>query len=207
MKRYDAPDVWQIRDWITGRSKRMTLADVMLVRRAPAKLGPSVAGMLWHAEVSYMACRILFLASEEVHPAALYMAAQTIEKYLKAVLVSRGEQTRGHGHDLVALVEAAGGDFIDTNFRGVCESLNDFEVAGRYADGHDLAAWHYGLDLLSLLDVFAVRCRALIAPLPQGYVNHIAKLLAQDSTENEVMRAAELAVKDNNHMLGYLVAP
>lgn len=166
-----------------------------------------MAGMLWHAEVSYMACRILFLASEEVHPTALYMAAQTIEKYLKAILIARGEPQQARGHDLVGLCDAIGGEFIDAEFRATCESLTDFEVAGRYADGHDLEAWRYGLDLLSLLDVFAVRCRSLMEPAPEGYVNRVARLLQQDSTNNEVMRAAETGVKDHNHVLERLLNP
>ena len=196
---------WRIHQWESPIWKPLRLGDILRLQRGtPAK--PSVAGMIKHAEISYLSCRILFLSSRSVHAASLYMAAQTIEKYLKAILLDREEPFR-HGHNLVALAEAVGKPFTDHEFLAVCESLAPFEVAGRYDDGHDLEAWGYTLDLLSLLDVFAVRCRAMVKTTPEGYANKVAELLLQPSKSNACMQAAEVAIKDNNEMLGYLVQP
>ena len=135
------------------------------------------------------------------------MAAQTIEKYLKAILLDRGRNIGGHRHDIVALCKAVGDPFTDVEFLAVCDSLSPFEIAGRYDDGHELENWEYSANLLSLLDVFAVRCRALIGTQPERYRNNAAALLMQSSKGNAVMPAAEIALKDNNEMLVYLVQP
>jgi len=196
---------WRIHQWESPIWKPLRLADILRLQRGtPAK--PSVAGMIKHAEISYLSCRILFLSSQSVHAASLYMAAQTIEKYLKAILLDRRKSDR-RGHNLVTLANAVGEPFTDHQFLALCESLSPFEVAGRYDDGHDLETWLYSLDLLSLLDVFAWRCRGMIKTTPTGYTNKVAELLLQPSKKNACMQAAEVAIKDNNEMLGYLVQP
>jgi HEPN domain-containing protein len=167
---------------------------------------PSVGGMLKHAEISYVATRVLFLSSEVLHPPALYMGAQTIEKGLKAILLHRDEKVE-RNHKLVALAERVGDPFNDAEFLALCTSLEPFEIAGRYDDGHDYESWRYSLDLLSLLDVFIVRIRSMIDRTPDGYVNRIATLLIQQSKGNLVMQGAEQALKDNNRMLEFAVQP
>ena len=47
----------------------------------------------------------------------------------------------------------------------------------------------------------------MIKTTPTGYTNKVAELLLQPSKTNACMQAAEVAIKDNNEMLGYLVQP
>lgn len=196
------PLPWEIFEWVTLRRKPLRREEIIPQITRGSRQAPTVLGMLKHAEISYLACRILFLASKHVHPAALYMAAQAIEKHLKAVLLARGKRYTT-SHDIVGLARLAGGEFLDPEFTAVCEDLRDFQVAGRYDDGHDLETWTYSIDLLALLDVFAYRCRALI-PRTEGYRNAVAALLNETEDENEVMRAAKVAVRDCNVLLEYL---
>jgi hypothetical protein len=66
--------------------------------------------------------------------------------------------------------------------------------------------WTYSVDLLSLLDVFVVRCRELI-PMPRETVNKVLRLLAHSSTGNDAMIGAEQVIKDNNTQLWRLLSP
>lgn len=194
---------WRIHEWKAGRTKELRASDILRPARGEEP-APSVAGMLNHAENSYLACRVLFLGSQVLHPPALYMAAQTIEKFLKAILLFRGEEP-GLTHNIAALARSAGDPFDDREFVAVCEDLGPFEVAGRYDDGHDYVAWRYSLDLLSLLDVFVVQARWQINTVPDGYENRAARLLSEQSGNNVVIQAAQEALRDGNAMLDAIV--
>jgi hypothetical protein len=159
-------------------------------------------GLMIHADISYLSCRILMLSSQAVHPAALYTAGQTIEKYLKAVLLESGKGIRRH-HGLVQLAKEAGKPFDDDEFLELCRHLEAFNVAGRYPD-HALHAWRYSLNLLAFLDAFVVICRQ-IAQMPSGAPNVIAELGQQDCADNPVMAAAVIALQDQNRHLSELI--
>jgi len=154
--------------------------------------------MIVHADISYLSCRILMLSSRVVHPAALYMAGQTIEKYLKAILLASGRDAPRH-HRLVKLANCVGAPFDDEEFLELCRHLEPFNVAGRYPD-HPLYAWRYSLNLLAFLDAFVVKCRQ-IAQMPPDASNVIAQLGRQDCGDNPVMAAAVIALQDQNRHL------
>jgi hypothetical protein len=167
---------------------------------------PSVVGMVAYGDIAWVACRVLMLSSRYTHPEALYCAGQTIEKYLKALLLARGQpitETRGRRefptHDLPLLASRLGGEFADPEFLQLCRTLQPFEIAGRYPD-HDLDRWEHDLALLTFLDGFVARCRALIDPgLPA--LPEIVPAMFAERPGNPAMRGAQEAVADNNGLL------
>lgn len=203
---------WVYHDWISGELRKLVAEDLLRVRKASAKGEATVEGFWRHADVSYIACRILFLTSEATHRAALYMAAQTVEKYLKAILLASkrlsGQETRRKRHKLKELAEKAGRPF-EGEFRNFCEILEPFEVAGRYDDGHDYTGWEYSINVLSLLDWFVAVSRNVLTnlglsrPAEQGPVWQI---LLQDSAGNPFMSAGSEAVRHRNRALRDILA-
>jgi HEPN domain-containing protein len=144
-------------------------------------------------------------AREPTHPEALYCAAQTIEKYLKAILVARtGNPHRDQRHDLVKLAHAVAAqapEFAAQEFIGLCKQLQPFAIAGRYPDSN-YAEWSFSLELLTFLDGFVAHCRHLI-DLPPDLPDALNWMLRDELrlfASNEVMRAARVAVTDNNHL-------
>jgi len=151
-----------------GRIRRPTrplTADAVLEPTEGDKIEQTPEGLIEYADQAYVALRLLMIASEATHPGALYHAGQVVEKYLKAVLLSRrwtvkdvSKAAKPRGHNLVGLAEAAGEEFADGEFIELCRRLMLFETAGRYPD-HDLMAWEYSLELLTVIDDFVVHCR------------------------------------------------
>ena len=175
--------------------------------KGKAKSG-KLEGMIEYADISYLSCRILMLSSIAVHPAALYMAGQTIEKYLKAVLLKRKPElplSELRTHKLTKLAGQVGGPFADREFVQLCEHIEKFDIAGRYFD-HALEGWGYSLNLLAFLDAFVVRCRE-ITGMPLDTPNRVTNLLDQKTGQNQVMAAALQAVSDNNRHLDELRNP
>jgi HEPN domain-containing protein len=201
---------WVSHPWQPGRESwdshdalPLRADDVLITIHQPSP--PVTAeGLMLYADMSYLACRILFLASTTLHAEALYCASQVMEKYMKAILLTRGAPHRNI-HALVPLAERLGGEFTDPEFLTLCARLQNFAVAGRYPD-HRLAAWSYPLALLTFLDSFVVRCRRL-ANRPAASFNVIRAPLAQETQGNPVMEAAIRAVRDNNRYLATLVDP
>ena len=173
-------------------------------------------GMVYYADMSYLCCRILMISSRAVHPAALYMAGQTIEKYLKAIIIDRRRRPPDQdgvlrrwgrdSHDLTKLARRAGTPFnLDQEFLKLCELLTQFNIAGRYPD-NELANWTFGLNLVAFLDAFVARCREELH-MPSHTPNLIAALLMQNCGGNPVMEAAIRALRDQNWHLNELVDP
>jgi len=177
-----------------------------LVSTQPAKSPrvPKLQGMIRYADMSYLSCRILMLSSTVVHPVALYMAGQTIEKYLKAVLLAQQKPIRTH-HNLTQLAGQAGAPFASQEFVKVCQHLKAFNIAGRY-DDHALGPSRHSLNLLAFLDAFVVCCRQIVQ-MPSDTPNLVEELQTQDSGDNRVMAAAVIALRDHNRHLHQLLHP
>jgi len=178
--------------------------DLVLTHPSNIRRWSRLQGMIQYADMSYLSCRILMISSRAVHPVALYMAGQTIEKYLKAVLLTR-QQRVPRVHKLTKLAELAGAPFASQEFVKMCQHLERFDIAGRY-DDHPLGGWQYSLNLLAFLDAFVTRCRRIVQ-MPSNTPNMVANLQRQDSGENPVMAAAVRALQDNNWHLNELVDP
>jgi HEPN domain-containing protein len=180
-------------------------------QRKERRRQPSVADLVFYADVAYAPARVLTQASEAVHAEALYCVGQTIEKYLKAVwLAKSGSQaTTGHDLSLLALTLAETyadlTAFADPEFVMLCEHLQPFEEAGRYPD-HKLDGWGFDPELLTFLDGFVAHCKRLLTDL--GVPNSdtaIAQTLRQPGASNPVMAAATRAVAEHNrYLLGLL---
>jgi hypothetical protein len=177
---------------------------LIITRPAKSARVPKLQGMIQYADMSYLSCRILMISSTVVHPVALYMAGQTIEKYLKAVLLAQ-QKPMPRTHKLTELAGQAGVPFTSQEFVKLCQHLERFDIAGRY-DDHALAGWIYSLDLLAFLDGFVVRCREIVQ-MPSDTPNRVANLQGQDSGDNPVMAAAVTALRDKNRHLDELVDP
>lgn len=178
--------------------------DLIITQPAKSPRVPELQGMIRYADMSYLSCRILMISSEVVHPVALYMAGQTIEKYLKAVLLTQ-KKPIGRHHNLTKLAGQAGAPFASQEFVKVCEHLKGFDIAGRYHD-HALGPWQHSLNLLALLDAFVIRCRQIVQ-MPSDTPNVIGQLQTQDSGDNPVMAAAVIALREHNRHLHELVHP
>jgi hypothetical protein len=199
-----------------------TSAEVTALRarqRTEQRRPPTVGEYVAYADVAYVSARLLTLASEAVHPEALYCVGQTIEKYLKAIWLKKAEQAAPAGtqpaapitHDLSWLaltlaqtyVDLAA--FADPEFIKLCEHLHPFEEAGRYPD-HKLDGWGFDPELLTFLDGFVARCKGLLGDLGEpNRMTAIARVLTQPAGHNPVMAAATRAVAENNrHLLGLL---
>lgn len=177
----------------------------------------SVEGLIYYGDTAYLAARILMLAGESVHPESLYCVAQTIEKYMKAILLSKLGENRyrlvrrsfGNGHQLARIAksvvtECGLGEFGDSEFLRLCQTLEPFEEAGRYPD-HQFKGWGYTLDLLTFLDGFIVHSRKHVI-VPAGTVNVLNQFKRQNIGGNPVMLAALKAYRDNNRELTWLEA-
>jgi HEPN domain len=178
--------------------------EILTAENAPQET-VTTDGYIQYGDIAYLSCRILMLASMAVHPEALYCASQTIEKYMKAILISRAESVRGRGHDLVRLSRALQGEFLDSQFVLICERLAPFEEAGRYPD-NTVPAWEYDLSLLTFLDGFVVHARAAAGMSP-GCINLVKYLLTQDASGNPVLAAAVQAVREQNRHIAELLTP
>ncbi|HXF50811.1 MAG TPA: HEPN domain-containing protein [Dehalococcoidia bacterium] len=192
---------WFYHEWDTGKRETLNASRLLQITRRSKPHEPSVEGYKLHADQSYIATRILFLASTATHHCALYMAAQTIEKYLKSLLMARGQDVSRFGHKLVELAREAGAPFDDEEFVRLCGDLGPFEIAGRYADGHDYVGWQYRIDLLSVLDRFVLMCRqVLIQESPDVLRSRdpIMEVATQDGVTNPLMAAAQQALVHHN---------
>ena len=178
--------------------------DLVITQPSNARPTPTLQGMMQYADMSYLSCRILMLSSTAVHPVALYMAGQTIEKYLKAVLLTRQPHVP-RTHKLTKLAAQAGAPFANQEFLQMCQHLEIFDIAGRY-DDHALAGWKYSLNLLAFLDAFVARCREILQ-VPSHTPNLVEELQTQHSGDNPVMAAAVVALRDNNRHLHQLLHP
>jgi HEPN domain-containing protein len=187
---------------LSPAAKPLVANDIFQSQVAPRKHPATVEGLVDYADSAYLSCRILMISSTLVHNEALYCAAQTFEKYMKAILLQRNQNIRPYKHDLVKLANALGDEFSDPEFLQVCERLSPFEEAGRYPD-HLVDRWSYPIEFLAFLDSFVAHCRDLLR-LPAGTRTAIASLLAQDPQGNPVMRAAITAIRDKNHFLSQL---
>lgn len=209
---------WTYYPWLTSVPVPLKFADLLETQPSSIERGDWLPDFIHYAEMSYLACRILMIASTTVHPTALYMASQTMEKYMKALLLRTGQKEVPRTHNLTNLARRVHGAltnrsvdrsiadlFADQEFLKLCEHLKKFDIAGRYPP-EGLAGWRYSLNLLSFLDEFVVRCRGLIG-IARNTPNTVGALLTQDTANNTVMAAAVTAVRDNNHHLDALLNP
>jgi HEPN domain-containing protein len=212
---------WSFREWGKSRSPKDNPielhADALLWPLVGAAKEPSVEGFMEYADQAYIGCRVLMLASEAVHPAALFLAGQVLEKYMKAILLSRGRTFKqvmaaarapkelriANGHYLEGLANGIGDEFADKEFIEVCRRLQPFETAGRYPD-HSLDGWMYTLQLLTFLDEFVLHGRELIGRHPMH--NYVREVAEQDTYPNPVMAAAVAALRDQNRQIDVLAA-
>ena len=220
---------WEACDWISGwttahgtRSRRVE-AGRLVWAAAQSTTNPTVEGLVAYADSAYLSCRILMIASTAVHFEALYCAAQTIEKYMKAILLhdlgvtdymvlgvpdasNHVVKVRGT-HDLLLLAKAVASqesheEFGDPEFQALCTVVTPLEVAGRYPD-NKISEIQYDLSFLTFLDGYVVHCRELLSVGPNA-VNLVKRLLLPTAHENPVMQAARLAVRDNNRHIEQL---
>jgi HEPN domain-containing protein len=209
---------WTYYPWQTSAAVQLKFDDLVITQPSSLERGDWLPDFIVYADMSYLACRILMISSITVHPAALYMASQTIEKYMKALLLSVGQTEVPRTHNLTTLAsrvcsaiansgadQAIGDLFSEGEFLKLCEQLKKFDIAGRYPP-QGLAGWRYSLNLLTFLDEFVARCRALIG-IAHNTPNTIANLLTQETADNLVMAAAVAAVRDNNHHVDVLLSP
>lgn len=162
---------------------------------------PRVDDWLMYMEMAYMSCRLLLISSTVLHLEAFYCAAQTLERGMKAVITHRGlDVLKGQkGHDLPALAESLGDDFNEAEFIELCRRLQSFQEAGRYPD-NDVSHFAYPLSILTFLDGFVVRCRALCGNLA-GSSSWTSIAVTEGRSGNEVQQAAVVAICDNNRFL------
>lgn len=207
---------WSYYRWLESAPVALKASDVLITQASPTgKKGDPLHHLIRYADMYYLACRILMIASYEVHPPALYAAGQAVEKYLKALLQNlTGAYPRMHDlQQLAARVHGALASkdpsnaslFADREFLTLCQHLKEFDIAGRYQP-HTVDGWHYYLNLLGFLDAFVVKCRQLLAFSPRS-PNVVRNLLMQETKDNEVMAAAITAVRDNNHHVRKLLNP
>jgi HEPN domain-containing protein len=216
---------WVYHDWNSGQPRKLVAEELVRVEMASAEGKPTAEGFWKHADISYLACRLLFLAGEATHHAALYMAAQTVEKYLKAILLAQAtwkthtepdkkvdyKRIRAAlgKHDLRRLAELVRGVFEEPEFIAFCEILDPFEIAGRYDDGHLYAGWAYSINVLSVLDRFVALCRKELASLGlsrPAEQDPVWQILVQDTTGNPFMSAGSEAVWHRNRLLRDILA-
>jgi hypothetical protein len=208
--------MWTYYPWLSAIPRHLRFDELLETQPSSSKRGDWLPDFIQYADMSYLACRILMISSTTVHPAALYMAGQTIEKYMKAVLLRLGQKVP-HTHNLTrlagkvchALADAGNGEgasmFADAEFLNLCEHLARFDIAGRYQP-EGIAGWRYSLNLLSFLDEFVVRCRGMIG-IASNTSNIVGALLQQNTKDNTVMAAAVTAVRDNNRHIDALMNP
>ncbi len=208
---------WTYYPWLASTKAQLKFSDLLEVQPSSLKPEDRLADFIYYAEMSYLACRILMISSVTVHPAALYMASQTIEKYMKALLL-RLRKKVPRIHQLTKLTKEVRKAFADSNvdpalakafadeeFLMLCEHLEKFEAAGRYPP-EGLAGWQYSLNVLAFLDEFIIRCRNLIG-IGNNTPNIVRNLLTQEPAGNVVMAAAIAAAQDNNHYVDELLNP
>lgn len=210
----ETPEGWTYYRWPESEPVRLVANDILQTTPG-SKAGEPLHHLIRYADMSYLSCRILMISSEEVHPPALYMAGQTVEKYLKALLQKFAGTYRWR-HPLTELAEEVhgvltdkgskdAGLFNDPEFVALCEQLQEFDIAGRYQPER-IASWHYYLNILGFLDAFVVKCREIIG-VNLDSTNVVRDLLLQDTTTNEVMAAAVRAVRDRNRHVEALLNP
>jgi HEPN domain-containing protein len=207
---------WSYYRWLEAAPVPLKASDVLVTQSSPTgKKGDPLHHLIRYADMYYVACRILMLASYQVHPPALYAAGQAAEKYMKALLLHlTGTYPRGHDltdlaarvHEALVSVDPASAPlFTDREFVELCQHLTEFDIAGRYQP-RTVDSWRYHLNLLGFLDAFVVKCRELLAFSP-AHPNVIRSLLMQNSEDNQVMAAAINAFCDNNHYTRKLSNP
>jgi HEPN domain-containing protein len=213
----DDGNEWSYIPWLSSERIALRFSELLETQPAQVTFGNKLPDFIRYAEMSYLACRILMISSMAVHPPALYMAGQTVEKYLKALLLKL-HQDPPKTHNLRKLagrvhasllefpvVQQAAGRFDDIEFLRLCDHLGHFDNAGRYPP-EKIGRWRYSLNLLAFLDEFVVRCRELIG-VSRNTPNVVAELLEQEPNDNLVMAAAITAVRDNNHRVEELLTP
>lgn len=208
---------WTYYPWTDPASVQLRFADLIETQPPLLTYKDRLPDFVQYADMSYLACRILMISSITVHPAALYMASQTIEMYMKVLLLKlREEIPRTHRLTRIAtqVYDALAKSSVDPSitslfaneeFLKLCTHLQKFAVGGRYPP-KDMAGWRYTLNLLAFLDEFVVQCRALIG-ISRNTPNIVASLLGQETSSNSVMEAAVTAVRDNNHHVDVLLNP
>jgi HEPN domain-containing protein len=195
---------WDYFSWEIHEPSRLRLRadDILKTHPAPARNTSTVESFVNYADTAYLSCRVLMLASMFTHAEALYCAAQTLEKYMKALLLQRDGAVPVFAHNLAKYAKVLGDEFVASEFLEVCERLSPMAEAGRYPD-HKLQGWGHPIELLAFLDSFVSHCRDLLS-LPTGTRNIINELLNQEPNGNPVMAAAITAVRDKNHFLDVL---
>ncbi len=197
---------WEYVHWITGDPRLLKAKDLFEIKKGEPR-PPSALGYWRHADISYLACRLLFLAGEALHHAALYMAAQTVEKYLKAILLALGKSVGDASlrtHNLRRLAQEAGPPFNERPFADFCGILSPFEIAGRYDDGHDYAGWRYSINVLAVLDRFVAVSRKTLAGLGTTRPvesDPLQQILRQDGSMNPFMMAGTMSLVHRNRLL------
>lgn len=193
---------WTYHKWIDDPkhpAQKLDANSILLTERNVSIPPQTVQGLVTYAEMSYVACRILMLASRSTTLPALYFAGQTVEKYLKAVWLEKAGTKRKTGHKIAKLAcriaqrfpELA--EFGDPEFLKVCERLEPFDEAGRYPD-NAIKQWGVHLHLLTFLDTFVTHCRQITGSPTQ--LNPIQQIATQDG--NKIMKAAITAIRERN---------
>ncbi|MGI8551275.1 MAG: HEPN domain-containing protein [Dehalococcoidia bacterium] len=195
---------WSYRNWTEGQEHQLVADEILHLEEAELTHIADIGNLVFYADKAYAACRILMLSSRELHFEALYCAQQTMEKYMKALLLSAGRKVGKHHclEQFAGEVKEDHPEFGDGEYVELCRRIEHFEVAGRYPD-HNLDRWEYELELLTFLDEFVFHCRELLR-IRSMSPNTLADLLA-GAPENKVMAAAKVALRERNARLESLL--
>lgn len=130
----------------------------------------NIGGFVIFAEQDYIAFRICSFLGFFTYP--LFLMQQSIEKYLKALMILKGIviPTKAYsGHSLTSLIDEIEKSglvkdalLLSNEFRDWCVNLEPFNTAGRYPE-EKLSAWVSGNnDNIKLMDDFIFRMRKLV---------------------------------------------
>jgi len=165
---------WTVIPWDSPERTLPLIPEELIQIDDPVGVASS-AGFLGHADIAYVASRVLLLGTRTTQHLGLYMAAQVVEKYLKAILCQDPSRLPRRSHklsELALLVARTHPEFGDAAFVGLCERLEPLDKAGRYPDV-PLAGWRFSLTLITFLDEFVVRCRRILIGPSGGTYNWI----------------------------------